>query len=349
MLTACRRIALMALASFALLVIAELVARAAEPGRFRWYDISPYEKVASLPHVHRRNARVQWDGSSYEINSHGWRGPEFTPDYGADELRVVAIGDSCTFGKSVEEAETWPRQLERELQARLGPSRRVRVANLGVNGYSSRDYREVLETQALALKPEVVIVGYCLNDFPNELKQVDAAIYQGRDTLRAQLSWDLRERLGKLALFRWLRATYYEINRERDLEQVERLSERLTGDLTGAAATLERESERLDAMIELCGSVNAQLITMLFPYESQVYLERPVEGPGPRLRTLMQERSVLFVDLLGEFRASAAASEPPARLFVRGDRYHPNAAGYGIVAEALIGHALGSLDVIEAR
>ena len=81
MLVACRRIALMALASFALLVIAELVARAAEPGPFRWYDISPYEKVTNLPHVHRRNARVQWDGSSYEVDSHGWRGPEFTPDY----------------------------------------------------------------------------------------------------------------------------------------------------------------------------------------------------------------------------------------------------------------------------
>jgi lysophospholipase L1-like esterase len=349
MLVACRRIALMALASFALLVIAELVARAAEPGPFRWYDISPYEKVTNLPHVHRRNARVQWDGSSYEVDSHGWRGPEFKPDYGADELRIVAIGDSCTFGKGVEETETWPRQLERVLQARLGPSRRVRVANLGVNGYSSRDYLEVLETQALALKPEVVIVGYCLNDFPNELKQVDAAVYQGKNTLRAQLSWDLREQLGKLALFRWLRATYYEVNRERDLEQVERLAEKLTGDSTGAAATLEREGERLDAMKALCGSVDAKLITMLFPYESQVYLERPVEGPGRRLHALMQERSVRFVGLLEEFRASAAASEPPARLFVRGDRYHPNAAGYGIVAQALVGHVLGSVGVIEAR
>ena len=349
MLVACRRIALMALASFALLLVAELVARVAEPGPFRWYDISPYEKVTNLPHIHRRNARVQWDGSSYEIDSHGWRGAEFQPDFAADELRVVAIGDSCTFGKGVEESDTWPRQLERELQARLGASRRVRVANLGVNGYSSRDYLEVLETQALALKPHFVIVGYCLNDFPNALKQVDAAVYQGKDTLRAQLSWDLREQLGKLALFRWLRASYYEVNRERDLEQVERLAEKLTGDSTGAMATMERESERLDAMKTLCGSVDAELITMLFPYESQVYLQRPVEGPGPRLRALMQERSVHFVDLLAEFRAQAGTSDRPTRLFVRGDRYHPNAAGYGIVARALAVPVLAALDVGEVR
>jgi len=349
MLVACRRIALMALACFGLLVAAELVARAAEPGPFRWYDISPYEKVANLPHVHRRNARVQWDGSFYEIESHGWRGAEFKPDDAANELRVVAIGDSCTFGKGVEESDSWPRQLERELQARLGPSRRVRIANLGVNGYSSRDYLEVLETQALALKPHVVVVGYCLNDFPNALKQVDAAVYQGKDSLRAQLSWDLREQLGKLALFRWLRATYYEINRERDLEQVERLAEKLTSEPTNAAATMEREGERLDAMKTLCGSVDAQLLTMLFPYESQVYLERPVAGPGPRLRALMQQRSVRFVDLLEEFRASARASDPPARLFVRGDRYHPNAAGYGIVARSLAGSVLDALNSAETR
>jgi len=349
MVLAFRRLALFALVSFLLLVAGELVARVAEPGPFRWYDHSPYEKVANLPHVHRRHARARWDGSFYEIDSHGWRGPEFKPDYGADELRVVAIGDSCTFGKGVLESDTWPRQLERELQARLGASRRVRVANLGVNGYSSRDYVEVLETQALALEPHVVVVGYCLNDFPNTLKRIDAAVYHGKDTLHAQLSWSLREQLGKLALFRWMRATYYEINRERDLEQVERFAEQLTGDSAEAAATMARESEHLDALRALCASANAQLLTMLFPYESQVYLERPVEGPGPQFCALMQQRSVRFVDLLAEFRARAMASEPPARLFVRGDRYHPNATGYGIVAGALVGQVLNALGVVEAR
>lgn len=335
MASVCRKLAVMAIASFGMLLIAEFFARVAEPGEFRWYDMSPYEKVANLPHVHRRRARVQWDGSYYEINTRGWRGPEFEPSYAPDELRVVAIGDSCTFGKAVEEADTWPRQLERELQSHFGTARRVVVANLGVNGYSSRDYLEVLKTQAIELKPHIVVVGYCLNDFPNALKQVDAAVFQGKESLRAQLSWDLREQLGRLALFRWLRASYYEFRRSEDLAQVELLASRVVGDATNAAAVMDAERQRAEEMRAICVGAGAELVTMLFPYESQVYLDAAVAGPGPKLKATMEAIDVPFLDLAGVFRDALAASGVSQRLFVRGDRYHPNAEGYGLVARSV--------------
>jgi hypothetical protein len=78
--------------------------------------------------VHRRNVAVSWDGSFYATNSHGWRGPEREPTFAPDELRIAAIGDSCTFGKGVEEEATWPRRLERQLQAK-DAERSARLAN----------------------------------------------------------------------------------------------------------------------------------------------------------------------------------------------------------------------------
>jgi lysophospholipase L1-like esterase len=345
----CRKLAVMAITSFVMVLLAELIARAAEPGKFRWYDLSPYEKVTNLPHVHRRRARVQWDGSYYEINARGWRGPEFEPSYAPEELRIVAIGDSCTFGKAVEEADTWPRQLERELQSRVGAARRVRVANLGVNGYSSRDYLEVLKTQAIEVKPHVVVVGYCLNDFPNALKQVDAAVFQGKESLRAQLSWDVREQLGRLALFRWLRASYYEFRRSDDLAQVEQLASRVAGDAIQATAVMDAERQRAEEMRAVCAGIGAELVTMLFPYESQVYLDAAVAGPGPKLRATMEAIEVPFLDLASEFRESVQASGGSQRLFVRGDRYHPNAEGYALVARSLSAQIVSLLATDEQR
>jgi acyl-CoA thioesterase I len=82
-----------------------------------------------------------------------------TPDAtGAARLRYVALGDSYTIGTSVLEAERWPNQLVGKLpQLEL-------VANLGVNGFTSRDLIEVELPRVPALDPDVVTVLIGVND-----------------------------------------------------------------------------------------------------------------------------------------------------------------------------------------
>ena len=73
-------------------------------------------------------------------------------------MRYVALGDSFTIGTSVSEADSWPSQLV----ARV-PALQL-VANLGVNGYTSRDL-VADELPALAgLRPEFVTVMIGVND-----------------------------------------------------------------------------------------------------------------------------------------------------------------------------------------
>ena len=40
-----------------------------------------------------------------------------------------------------------------------------------------------------------------------------------------------------------------------------------------------------------------------------------------------------------EFRSRAREEDPPRELFLRGDRYHPQPEGYGIVAECVLAAA----------
>ena len=76
----------------------------------------------------------------------------------AGPRRYVALGDSYTIGTSVRAAERWSNQLVvRVPQLEL-------VANLGVNGFTSRDLIEVELPQARALAPDVVTLLIGVND-----------------------------------------------------------------------------------------------------------------------------------------------------------------------------------------
>jgi lysophospholipase L1-like esterase len=330
-----KKLALSLVATLGLLVVAELVLRAAEPGPFTFVDRSPYLADDVLHHVHAKNFSDAWDGSYYEINSRGWRGPEFEPTLEPGELRVVALGDSCTFGKAVEESATWPRQLEGLLRAVPEAPRSVLVANLGVNGYSGKDYAHAFLTQALALRPQIVAIGYNINDFPNVVRQTDAQVFHNKQNLRAMISSSWREELGKLALFRALRALYYDSNRERDFARMEELATSAGDEAHTSPERMKLEEQRLRDVADACRAIDAKVVLFLFPYESQVHLDTYFDGPIKAVEELARGAQVEFLDMLGPFRSAARESDPPRRLFNRGDRYHPNAEGYAIVAREL--------------
>lgn len=84
-------------------------------------------------------------------------------------LRYVALGDSYTIGTSVTAAERWPDQLA----ARI-PELEL-VANLGVNGFTTRDVIEVELSRLPALRPDFVTVLIGVNDV---VQGVAAATYR---------------------------------------------------------------------------------------------------------------------------------------------------------------------------
>jgi len=76
--------------------------------------------------------------------------------------RYVALGDSYTIGTSVREAERWPDQLVERLASTATPL--SLVANLGVNGYTSRDLLDVEMPRLPELEPEFASILIGVND-----------------------------------------------------------------------------------------------------------------------------------------------------------------------------------------
>lgn len=117
------------------------------------------------------SSRVSWPPElayTAQINSLGLRGPETTLKPAAGTFRVLCLGDSTTFGFYVEEDETLPQQLQRELRAKGAES--VEVLNGGCGGWSISDQADFYSERAHKLEPRLVVLTFCSNDL-SDLKR----------------------------------------------------------------------------------------------------------------------------------------------------------------------------------
>jgi lysophospholipase L1-like esterase len=103
-----------------------------------------------------------YDADGIHVNSLGFRGPEIALDKPGDVFRVVAIGDSTTFGLEGEEC-TYPAQLQKKLNE-TRRAKRVEVVNAGVEGYSSTYALSLLRHRVASLHPDVVLIYVGWND-----------------------------------------------------------------------------------------------------------------------------------------------------------------------------------------
>lgn len=101
-----------------------------------------------------------WD-TDVAVNSAGFRDREFEPARREGVARIVALGDSITFGNGIPLADTWPKRLERLL---LDAGRPTEVLNLGVGGYDTLQEAVMLERIGLRYAPDEVVVCFCMND-----------------------------------------------------------------------------------------------------------------------------------------------------------------------------------------
>lgn len=102
-----------------------------------------------------------------QVNSSGFRDREFPPEKSPGTLRILALGDSATFGAKLPVEVLWPAELERLL---FKSGLEVEVFNLGVVGYDVLEEVALLEKYGPALDPDLILVAY----HPNDIGHVSA-------------------------------------------------------------------------------------------------------------------------------------------------------------------------------
>jgi len=118
------------------------------PGLFAPGQQITDRRIPALPHAVR-------------IDSFGYRGPDFPLSKKPGERRVLAVGDSFTFGDFVDDEETVPAQIEKQLSRACRQP--VTVVNAGVGGTTITTHIEMLR-RGWVTGPDVVVLNFTEND-----------------------------------------------------------------------------------------------------------------------------------------------------------------------------------------
>lgn len=97
-------------------------------------------------------------------NKYGFRDYEYEKEKTDNTFRICVIGDSITFGWWECLEHTYPKVLERLLRERCSGDFVYEVLNMGIGGYNAEQEMELIRTQALLFNPDLLVIGYCIND-----------------------------------------------------------------------------------------------------------------------------------------------------------------------------------------
>jgi len=92
---------------------------------------------AYLPNIRKRGRYWSGDEPAW-TNSRGWRDEETRLERRPGKRRIVALGDSFTFGVAVDYGERFSELLERDVEG-------LEVVNLGINASGTDQHLRVLE------------------------------------------------------------------------------------------------------------------------------------------------------------------------------------------------------------
>ena len=260
-------------------------------------------------------ARGSLRGADIAINSVGSRGAEVSKEKAKDTIRIVSMGASVGFGWTVKDDESYPARLEARLNARAaGTGTRYEVLNFGVGGYATRDEIAALETKALPLDPDLVIIDYHPNGPEAEPIQPLHQVF--KETLWWE-RWNLLRAWAAMRREVGIKThgghQYFWLHSEDGPHWPEFL-------------------KAYDKAQRLCAERGLQVVIAGFPsYGKRVEWEPyPFAELIPKVRAAAETRGFTFVDILPVYKASGLKIPDIAV-----DDEHPGAVGLDLAAAEL--------------
>lgn len=139
------------------------------------------------------------------INEKGFRDNSFTEEKPEDTIRIMIFGDSITFGRGVNQSDTYPKVVEKKLNNYFKQD--IQVINAGVSGYGMKDQYLLLKNKGVKYEPDIVVITINNNDWHSRkehdliAEQTTQKIMeenQSQDLSAIEYKQKIREETGKL-------------------------------------------------------------------------------------------------------------------------------------------------------
>lgn len=252
--------------------------------------------------------------SSYRINSRGFRGDEFSAARQSYSLRIIAVGDSITFGLLVPEKKAYHKLLEEKLNQTFAPLK-VEVITAGIPGYTSYQGRQLLKQELLSYSPDLVIVYFGGN---NEFAR---SYYTDRDYANYIRESPTQKWSQKSLALGLLASAVQKIKAPIPTPPLNLNQDKLRVPV----------SDFMDDLTEIASLVirSGSIPILVVPPHSNKNLEmQPIaEEYSSMVRSLGNFTSIADVDL--QFK-----QQDSDKLFAE-DYFHPNEAGHKVIAEII--------------
>ena len=274
----------------------------------------------------------------------------------------VAVGDSFTFGHSVNIEQTWTELLSGMLEKE--------IINLGVGGYAPPQYTRVLAGWGMPLNPKLVLYAIFQNDLDDSY-----CFTQSRD--RDAYFACARQRRPPTAIERLFASHFSLYHVFVGMPFTHDRQERAGA--TGGKLSLPlrdalnwNDSERMlkgwqvaqEAILEakrLTDQHHARLIILLIPSKTQTYwhlleeqappgLERQLNSMNDLVKQLCAEHGIQYLDLTPLFRRQAQQAATGQLLYFRRDA-HWNAEGHRLAAQTIYDYLVKNrlLDPVDGK
>jgi hypothetical protein len=276
------------------------------------------------------------NGVENRINANGFRGNEFQTEKPSHVFRMAFLGDSFTFGEGVKFEDTYSEKVSTLLQQKYGKQSKVFESyNFGVGGYNTAQEVFLLNKVVLATHPDIIILGYTLNDAEPELFRLNPATREWERRAREEvISEGNADKLPpKSFLFRSRIAQWiWQLISKRGLaQQTERYYKQLYGPENPGWKVTQAS---LQALINLCESRRIHCYIVCFPLLFKLGPDYPFKDIHAMIRGEIwpeSRRYVHFIDLFDRLEGKKDTD-----LWVHPTDQHPNELVHEIAAEALV-------------
>ena len=284
------------------------------------------------------NGRGMHAGVPVSFNGFGLRdGHAAQPRSGA--VRVLALGDSITFGMGVAQDKTFPAQTEALLNAR-SPGAPVEVLNMGIPGYNTLHELAQLREIGFGLHPDVVVLGYLHNDIelstdqkehlgePEQRKEAGQRSWARQVKSLANSSWS---GLKKHSLFAaWLSPYLGNALRPLGVQGLGQVGE-VKDQYVDSNPKWQRVQQALLEMKRLTSERNIDFVVMVIPamtnFTDATY---PIKEYHQAVMAFCHRNGIAALDLLPAFWGHDGT-----KFWISATDGHPNAEGQRIIAGAL--------------
>jgi len=229
-----------------------------------------------------------------QINSMGIRDVEYAETAQKKVYRILALGDSQTFGNGIELVHSWPKQLEKILN-NTSDDVSYEVINSGLPGSDTWQHEIINRRFISRYHPDAVVLAMYVNDIVTRFKPKKKKSETANE-LQTKFFYLLKRSVLLLSLRNASQSIQQLMSPGRGHTHQQAVLKGISG------PSVDKAWQQVDASLlaikELCDQKRVKFVVASIPRRDQVYSQLPSKDYNQRLREIADRHQIPLVGLL---------------------------------------------------